>query len=271
MKFKSLLLAAAVAAVSFSGAANAAIDGIVGGNSVNSDLVLVIYDTVKDLSYVQNLDNNNFNTILATNGSYTNTFNLDASKLNIFSGSNKANLTWSLAASSFDDADPTHTGLLVTSNSASVSVLDFAALSNVNGKFKNLSLIVNQFTAIGSPSTSLNGTGVNALAASGAAASQLSGAANLWNDHISTQVDFADSAAASAKQKFWFVGSDVDGNILTTAASTNQWTLDLTNLSSATLSNASVVAPVPLPAAAWLMFSALMGLGGIARRRNAKV
>ena len=76
----------------------------------------------------------------------------------------------------------------------------------------------------------------------------------------------------TAKQDFWFLGANAEtGEIFVNKASQVQWTLDLTSLSSATLSNASVVAPVPLPAAAWLMFSALMGLGGIARRRNAKV
>ncbi len=263
MKFKSLLLAAAVTAASFSGVANAAIDGVVGGNSVNSDLVLVIYDTANDLSYVQNLDNNNFNTILAANGNYSNTFNLDASKLSIFSASNKANLTWSLAAASYDEADLAHLGLFVSSNATLPTVQDIGGLNAVNGVFKNLSTVVNQSTVIGTQ---------NALAANGVASSALSGVAKLWNDHISTQVDFADSAAASAKQKFWFLGVNDDASaVLSSAASATQWTLDLSNLSSATLSNATVVAPVPLPAAAWLMFSALMGLGGIARRRNAKV
>jgi hypothetical protein len=263
MKFKALFIASAIA---MSGAANAAIDGPTStGASVNSDLVLFVYDTVKDLSYVQNL-NVNYKDIIALNGSFTGSYNLDAAALNIFSTSSSSNLVWGMASTGLDytDADGSTLGLVLTANNPAVTPtpVDLSAIAAANGKFNDLAVAANLFTAIGT---------ANAADASGAAASQLSAGVNHFYDHIGLAVGFTNSANVSAAQNLWFVHSSADYDVAAPSlASANTWALNLGDLSHATLSSAPV-APVPLPAAAWLMFSALMGLGGIARRRNAKV
>lgn len=262
MKFKSLMLAAAVTAASFSGAANAAIDGPTGsGLTVNSDLVLFVYDTVKDLSYVHNLDVK-YNSILAGNGVFGGSFALDAAALNIFSTSTTSNLVWGLGAASLDYDEVTVTessaklGAVLTTNAA--YAMDFSQISGVNNKFDELATLANLYSPIGT---------ANATYATGVAASQLS----LGVNHFSTQTDIATTAGVNTAQNLWFIHLNAEG--LPTApslASSYQGGLWTLNLANATLS-APEVPQVPLPAAAWLMISALMGLGGIARRRNAKV
>lgn len=257
MKFKSLLLAAAVAAVSFSGIANAAIDG----PKVNSDLVLFVYDNAKDLSYVQNL-NVNYKDIIGANGSYSNSFNLNAASLNIFSGSLASDLIWGMAATGADlefDAGSLIGSLF--SSTATPTVTDYGDIAAQNLQFTLLADSINFNSAIGT-SNSLYGTG--------ASASVLSASVNAFSDNVSFAASFPNAAAVGTAQSLWFVHADDDWNASASSlASANTWVLDL---GANTLSSAAVpVAPIPLPAAAWLMFSALMGLGGIARRRNAKV
>jgi hypothetical protein len=254
MKFKSLLLAAAVAAVSMSGAANAAIDGpVANGNSENSDFVFYIYDKVNDLSYLQNLDVNYKNIILPTAGSFSGSFNLDASKLSIFSASNAANLVWGLAATGLDFLDPDGSTLGFVGTRVFPAGQDLTAIGEMNLKFTDLAKEVNLFTPIGT---------ANALSANGAASSKLSAAVKAFSI-------YEQAASVNLSQNLWFNHTDAAYDVAPAElASANPWIL---NLTTNTVSSAGTVAPVPLPAAAWLMFSALMGLGGIARRRNAKV
>ncbi len=257
MKFKSLLLAAAVTAASFSGVANAAIDGPTSsGASVDSDLVFYIYDSANDLSYLQNLDINYKDIILPTAGAFSGSFNLDAAKLNIFASSNSANLVWGMAATGldFNDADGSTLGFVGTRLFPAVPQ-ELDAIGEMNLKFNNLAVEVNLFTEIGT---------ANALTATGAAASKLSNAVKAF-------AAYEQAKNVSIAQDLLFYHTDADYAATPhQLASANAWVLNLSNVSTATLSSAPVSA-VPLPAAAWLMFSALLGLGGIARRRNAKV
>jgi hypothetical protein len=264
MKLKSLLLAAAITAASFSGVANAEIDGVTPVQQIfNGDLVLVISDAVLDLSYVQVLDGFNYNTIVgaAAAGNFSSSFNLDASALNVFATSNRANMVWSLATASVNDDVGEVTGNILTMSVPYEQ--DSTLLAIVGSKFANLAISANTTTAIGT----------GALVATGVAGSNLSFNAKTWNDHISSTFGADTSANVSASQTLWYSRTDMDfAPVTPSMASANAWVLDL---STNTLSSAPLVVepPVvtPLPAAAWLMFSALMGLGGIARRRNAKV
>lgn len=257
MKLKSLLLAAAISAASFSGVANAAIDGPTStGASVNSDLVFFIYDSVNDFSYVQNLNVNYKDIILPVAGDFSGSFNLDASKLNIFASSDSANLVWGMAASGLDftDADGSTLGFVGTRLFPAVPQ-EYDQIGEMNLKFNNLAVETNLYSEIGT---------ADALVATG-------GTASLLSNSVKAFATYAEAKNVSVAQDLLFYHLDADYAATPyQAASANAWVLDVANFSAATLSSAPV-APVPLPAAAWLMFSALMGLGGIARRRNAKV
>jgi len=265
MKFKALLLTAAVSAASFSGSAYAKVDLVTAdGLLQNSDFVLTILDSVNNLAYVQNLDNNNALVIEAAAPNFSGSFNLDASKLAIFSSSNLGNLTWSLSAYHYDSDAPQATGVISTSTTGAQSI-DDGIISSIGTNFKNLVTAINVTTPIGT----------GALAASGSSITNgnLVTAVKNWQNKMQSAVGFQNAAKSGVSQDLWYLGEDPLGSgdaAPQTKLSANVWKLDLSNLSSnATVSSAPI--PTPLPAAAWLMLSALMGLGGIARRRNAKV
>ncbi len=261
MKFKSLLLTAAITAASFSGVANAAIDGVTPSlNISNSDLILVISDSALNLGYVQVLDGLNYDTIVASAkaGTFSGSFNLDAAALSIFAGSDRSNMAWSVAAASVNDDVGEVTGNIMTS--ASAYEQDSITLSIVGSKFANLAIAVNATTAIGT----------GALAASGGVGTDIAFNAIVWNNQVSGSLGTATSALPSVAQNLWYSSTDVDfAPVAPSIASYSAWVLDLD--AKTLVGTAAPVAPVPLPAAAWLLVSALMGLGGIARRRNAKV
>jgi hypothetical protein len=262
MKFKSHVFAAAVAVASFCGVANAAIDvGSQVGQSNNSDLILVISDATLGLGYVQVLDGFNYNTIVgsAAAGTFSGSFDLDASKLSIFSASNRDNMLWSMAVANVNDDVGEVTGNILTMSAASPQ--DSGLLATVGTKFYNLATAVNSTTPIGT----------GALAASGGVGTTIATESAIWNNNISFTFGVNTSAKPSVAQDLWYSRTDVDfAAVNPTIASANKWVLDLGDLSAATLSSTPNVAAVPLPAAAWLMITSLLGLGGIARRRQSK-
>jgi len=271
MKLKALVLATAVVAASFSGSASALdIQGVdVSGQARNGDLVLTIYDTARDVSFVQDLGTN-FSTIVAQAqaGTFSGSYNLDASALSVFAASaNKNNLLWTLSSAAKDDLNVQNSGLIMTTNSTAALrddpnvALDDTGLSIAGAKFGDLASAAKYNTIP---------AGTPGVATTGVAGSALSAEVNAYGQRDVFSFSFENAAKANVAQNLYFWGEDADGlAVASTKASANAWVLDLSNLSSATLKSApAVTANTPLPAAAWLMFSALMGLGGIARRRN---
>lgn len=262
MKFKALLLASVVA---FSGSAHAAIPGTSGAQATDTSLVVMIYDTVKDLSFIQDLGSLYLEDVVAANGNFSGSYSLDASALSIFATSDKNNLVWNLTAANGDgvfnedtgEYDGTKKGLITTGGAGKPQSLSDSQIAGIAGKFNQLAQTANQY---------LTG-GVTAV--SKGTASALSAAVGVFVDRFSKQVSSPNAAKASVAQNLWFDHTDINGDTApVTLASQNAWVLDLNNLGNATLSSTPSVSQVPLPAAAWLMLSALFGLGGIARRRN---
>jgi hypothetical protein len=262
MKFKSFALAAALLATS--GVASAAIEGKVStGAAENSDLVLFIYDSVRDVSYVQDLEIN-YKDIIALNGNFSSSFNLDSSLLTqAFGASNVNDLKWSMAASGFDFLDPDGStlGTITTTNSVqSAPLLDYGILANSNTSFATTIDAANLFTPIGT----------GAQAAVGAGGSTLSANVNpMMNNIWFAFQNTVTAAKVDVAQQLWFLHLDAAYEALPasgqTLLSVNSWVLDMAN---GKLFSAPTTNEVPLPAAAWLMLSALLGLGGIARRRR---
>lgn len=238
--------AIAALALAIGGTAQADIEGPVDSNTFNSDLVLTIYDTVLDRAYVQDLEVNYLDII---DGNFTGSFNLDASALSIFSGSNQANLRWSLIAAGQDFLLPGSQFGAVTTAVAPFT-LEFATLSNIALQFNQLAVVANQLL-----------DPVDGDAASAGTGSLLSSTVRVFQDGIGGQVGFSNATAASSAISLYFLGlNDEFVGVAPREVSPLQWQLNLA---------AGTVSAVPLPAAAWLFLSAIAGLGAVARRRQA--
>lgn len=86
-----------------------------------------------------------------------------------------------------------------------------------------------------------------------------------WGTYFNSQTGINGLAAVGGTLKLTLMGfTDVDG--------TSPFTKDLgtVTLTGSTLTFNQAAPTVPVPAAAWLMGSALLGLGGVSRRRNSK-
>jgi hypothetical protein len=267
MKFKSLALAAALLATS--GVSSAAIEGYQSTGAVNnSDLVLFMYDSVRDVGYVQDLETN-FLDIMNAGGpqNFIASFDLNSALLGqAFGASNLNNVTWTMMASNANTLDPINLyGSIVSTNSLQTNVA-YGSVTNSNTAFGNAIEAINRTTAIG--------TGASAavtLAASEATTKGPKNAVAEWGLAFNaTAVD----AGLNQSQQLWFAGYatgvNEDDELITVPythiVSPLAFTLDFAN---AKLSNMQPTNEVPLPAAAWLLLSGLLGLAGVARRRQA--
>lgn len=267
MKFKSLALAAALLATS--GVSSAAIEGFQStGSAYNSDLVLFMYDSVRDVGYVQDLETN-FLDILPTAGAqnFMASFNLDAALLGqAFGASNLNNVTWSLMASNNNPVDATpFKGSIVSTNALQTNVA-VGSLGNANTSFGAAIEAINRTTAIG--------TGASAVVTLPGTEATVKGPKNAVAEWGLAFNATAIDAKLTESQQLWFAGFataiNEDDELYTIpythVISPLAFTLDFAN---AKLSNMQPTNEVPLPAAAWLLLSGLLGLAGVARRRQA--
>jgi len=264
---KKSLLALAVSLAAASGANAAWYTGIDPALIMgNGEAVLSIYDPVTQNSYTQDLGVT-FNQIRA---GYNGTVNLDPTYLAVFAG-NYSNVQFNvMVASNRNYTDDTYSqealtdaGAIYTMTPGQVPWLTGVGQDN----YSALGTILNQFPVYAS------GVGFDANEAENPGYSVAAGgqgyAGGFWVQYIEETMNRDTSDVNGSTLELWLKGyTQNDGYGPSLDLMLGTVTMNLSG-STGSLTFASAAPEVPVPAAAWLMGSALVGLGGIARRRRA--
>jgi hypothetical protein len=263
---KKSLLALAVSLAAASGA-NAAwntgndpllIDG-------NGELVLLAFDPVTQNSYTQDLGV----TFDQLRAGYAGTINLDPAHIAIFGG-NYSNVQYTVLAGSntqynadYSDFNYSERGFIY-SLTPGQAVWDTNAGTNDNGIAAALASIELVASATGFDQSLLENPGYSVAAGGvGYAGSAVNGV-EYFEGFLSRDLSGSNGGAV----EMWLKGYTQDdgfGDPLNLLLGTA--TLNLAG-GNGSISFASSAPEVPVPAAVWLLGSALVGLGGVARRRR---
>ena len=261
---KKSLLALTVAMAAASGAHAAWDNGSVDGFGGNGELLLAVWDvnTGHKVSVAQDLGDRflNFDANL-TNTAFSKSYTLDASAFSVFSTSNAADLRYSVIALSNGQFNTFPSQVMVTTN-----VANPAPNSSVIGSV----IAASPVTAIKVNKTDVNYAANNAVVGTAGTNDYLGDSAVYGPTFTSQSFPFDITGGINDKLAFYEFNSPdlaVSGTGGPDVKAVGQWSI---NLATGSLTYAAAAAPtVPVPAAAWLMGSALVGLGSIARRRRA--
>ena len=260
MKKSLLALAVSLAAVS---GANAAWETGVTGDLVsgNGSMILSIWDATTQNSYSQDLGIT-FNQFLA---GVSTTVALDNAALSVFGG-NYGNVQYNVFVASNTTYTPDYTGSALNHAGLIYSLDQSQSPMSVADNYSELAAIwprFNQYTqALGFDAN----PAANPVTSVSAGAQGYAGDA-LWSGWLEATLTRDLSGANGETLDLWLQGfQDADGF---TQLQRMLGSVTL-NLSGAGGSVTFATSEVPVPAAAWLMGSALLGLGSVARSRRCK-
>ena len=262
---KKALLALAVSMAAVSGAHASWDTGYNPSNVAvgNGEALFEAFDDVNGVSYVLDLGVRYDDLVsgAAFNGQQ---FTVD---LSVFAGSSAANVNWQIVAGSGDKrnggASATNNfskyGFLMTVDSGA-AIADYTN-AHTTGTIANYLTTLNSTVAI---TNDLVGPASenNAVTESAAFGTKFVGGTTTSSFGSGLGLDTY-GAIAGETMNVWRLGFGA------TSGAKQSGILGTVNLTGSTLTLGTASTPeVPVPAAAWLMGSALVGLGGVARRRN---
>ncbi len=254
---KKSLLALAVSLAAASGAHAAWDNGSVDGFYGNGELMLAVWDSnaSQKVSVAQDLGARfaDFDANL-TNASFSQSFTLDANAFSIFAGANASDLHYAVFALSNGQFNPVVQQVMMTTNAANPT--------------PNQSDIGNVINASVATAGKINEADVN-YAANNAVQGGAGTTGNYLGDNSVIGMQFTAQSlpfniTANTDQSLAFY--EFNGGVTPDVKALGQWSINLANN---TLTYSAPVSSVPVPGAAWLMGSALVGLGSIGRRRRA--
>ncbi len=256
---KKSLLALTVSLAAVSGAHAAWDNGSVDGFGGNGELYLAIWDTNSSNLVSVGVDlGTTFNEFDAnlTNTAFSKAYNLSSSALSVFAGANASDLHYTVFALSNGAFNPVVQQVMITTNAAHPTPNSSDVGNVINASVATASYINGSDTNYAANTTVVGGAGT---------ANPYLGNDGVVGSHFTGQsLPFDITANTNQSLAFYeFNGPDQSGVADVKAVGT--WSI---NLATGTLNYAAAPA-VPVPGAAWLMGSALVGLGSIARRRRA--
>jgi hypothetical protein len=261
MQMKSLLRSAIVFGLLGSASAQAVMtqpdNGTIGGGS----LFVTVFDTTNNESFTTDLGLL-YGAFINNTALNVNTIRPEAFKelsynlnMSVFADNNPANLLFNVYAGDARGGNGSK-GQIITANATPTS--NNGQMNGVNTAAAGLTTVFNQ----NCPGT-----------ATGCAGNF--GATNLWGSFINGQFTVGSGAAFDTPIAFYLVAgaNTLSGTALTTptqfADANGAWTWLLAADGTLTFSG-QTPAPIPLPAAVWLLLSGLAGIGAIGRRSNQK-
>lgn len=232
-------------------------------------LTLYAYDPVAGTSLIEYLGINIDQIINTSNLSTSLNFGVLNGWSSAFSGSNSANIVWHVTAGdsigfgggpNYEGAQYATEFLATTAQTSPGAITNFT-LDNTLQNFNSFSITnVNAATAC---------NGANPCVADAATDVQYAGllGSNLNTPDGAQLLTFANTGSIGSALGFYLFSGVGDEFSSATgfAAYAGQWLL----AANGQLQYIAAAAPVPLPAAVWMLLSALAGLGSIARRRAA--
>jgi hypothetical protein len=230
--------------------------GSASGTTPPGELFFTVWDATNQLTYTRDLGISIIDFLGSPNTPISRA--PDALYTSTFSGVDPSTLRYSVGAfnARFDDF-PAAYGMVITSNSAAdlVKVTDFTALFSTLQVAESYIVGANGKDGGNPTDYASNRSGISRPGDAGY------WAGDYWNGDIGHTLPFFTDAAVGTSLAFYSLLLDTDGNTVNTSLLANVWTL----AANGTLTF-SGGAPVPLPAALWLMFGALASAFGLSRK-----